>query len=282
MSSFQEDEVVKHIVAILLINSQMGLTDNDLLHEYEVLVGHKLLFPVFNYSNLKDFLSRHPERVEIYNSKFGNRYKAVEYDDESVQRNFHRHDELASAFKGMKVCSEKHCKSDHIVPYDVRKNLLDIIEKYPTGIDLEIFLLEFCELCGYELQPHNFNFTSYQQMFLHLSDIFSLHPTEKSILLYPTSQVVKPGVGSGQTLSCTDQMDLAKQRVVELMRVHGSCMKLGDLQTEYFSYFGTYLNVENVGFASVLDFLFHCQDCFDMKDSGDSRDEIVMQLKPMY
>ena len=274
-----EDDIVKNIVAILLINSEMGMTDNDILSEYEVLVGEKLTFPIFNYANLKDFLSRHSHKVEIYRSKFGNRYKAVEYDEAYLRNNYQRHDELASAFKRMEVCCGSKPQSNYTVPYDIRVNLLDIIEKYPNGVDLEDFLLEFCDLCGYELIPQNFSFTTHQNMFSQLSDIFSLRPTDKSIILYPTSQVLKPGIGSKPRLSCVDKMSMTKQKLLELLRAHQMCLKLGELQKEYFCYFGNYLNVEELGFGSVLDFIFHCQDIVDIDDRMNSREEILIKLK---
>ena len=183
MAQAQDLETIKKVLRSLLISARHGLTERDLLRDYQQVTGERLNHRMFGHVTLLSFLRSMPDAVRIVpNSSFGVLLFGEIGDNKDVQRVANlvaRSKASRSKLNIRSMSTVSRPPPSCFIPASVKIKLRTLMLSYSNGMPLDKFLDAYAKRFGYYLTLSNLGFGDIRSALATVPDIVKIEFNEQ-------------------------------------------------------------------------------------------------------
>lgn len=185
MAQNHDLETIKKVLRSLLISARHGLSERDLLRDYQQVTGERLSYRVFGHETFMSFLRSIPDVVRIVpNLSSGVLLFGEIGENKDVQR-------VASLVARSKVSRSKlnirsmntvsrppSCPPSRVIPASVKLKFRTLMLSYPNGMPMDKFLDAFAKRFGYYINISQMGFIDIRSALATVPDIVKVEFNE--------------------------------------------------------------------------------------------------------
>ena len=283
-------EDTKKIIRSLLLSTKYGLTVNELCSEYDLIACGELPFRELGYSNPMDFI-RSMRDVVRTSYQPGGACLLRGIADESTAH-------ISALVRGQKSTGSRNTKLHkpvqvpkkkappqqprRHVSHFIQSNIYDFMQKYQNGIAFDQFDDTYFRRYAKRLNPQLQGYTSIRGLLEACTDIVRLEDTSKGTYVYPvktsgahnrfsmkvvpymstTSQFLDDNkfVNSNRTKPKIEVPEALKKEILSVLLKRENGVFAARFPFEYKAMYKKELNVQSVGFTSVVELMAEIPD----------------------
>ena len=180
---------IKKTIRALLISARNGLTPQQLLKDYETIIGEPLPFKDLGFNSITDFIHGMPDVIRVHRSYYGYLLKGVPDQSSrhvanmvSKQRSTKPYCNIVASSQQQQKKSRQNYSSRPVkeVPEAFKIKLRQLMISYPNGLPLKKFQEAFMRRFGYYANASSWGFSRFQEALESVPDTLRIVCKEKN------------------------------------------------------------------------------------------------------